>query len=82
MARETAPTSQWAEPRPASVAGSVARYYPVLEDGVWGWTRRASEADGIVVLEDGVLGVDDSTTVGGLRAFGLGGIGPLFAIGA
>lgn len=81
MGREVAPSNQWPEPNAKKSAGRATAFYP-FEDasGVWGWTDRASEADGIIVLVDGVLGIDDAATTGGLRTYGLNGVGPFFAV--
>lgn len=83
MGREIAPTNQWPEPHPQKVGGRAALMYPAFDavTGAWGWTDRRPQADGIILLEDETLGVDDYTTTGGLRAFALGGDGPFFAVG-
>lgn len=81
MAEPTAPTNQWREPHAQKIGGRAALRYPIFEDGAWGWTDRLPQADGIIVLEDGTLGVDDYETTGGLRAFALNGEGPFFAVG-
>lgn len=84
MPRQVAPAAQWAEPNAKKTAGRAARFYPVLDEvsGVWGWSPVASQAAGIVVTESGALGVDDATTTGGQRVFGLNGSGPMMALGA
>lgn len=82
--RAVAPSNQWPVKGGKGAGGVFAirrgQMFPMLEDGVWGWTDIPAEADGIVVLEDEALGVDDYDTAGGLRTFGLNGVGPLFAI--
>lgn len=81
MSRAVAPINQWPEPYPGKTASRMVRLYPTLEGDLWGWTDVAADADGIVVVESGVLGVDDSTVVGGLRVLGLPGTGPMLVLG-
>lgn len=82
MGREIAPTNQWPEPHPQKVGGRATMFFPYEDpvSGVWGWTDRASEADGIILEIDDTLGIDDAVTTGGLRTFGLNGVGPFFAM--
>jgi hypothetical protein len=75
MARDTAPTNQWKELNAEKVAGRGARAYPGEDaSGVWGWTDREDEAEGMIGTSGGVLGVDDSTTTGGARVVAMDGV--------
>lgn len=77
--RSVAPSNQWPVKGGKGADGIYAArpmlLYPAqdYDSGVWGWTEFASEAEGIVDVEDGVLGVDDSTTVGGARVMNFDG---------
>lgn len=73
--QRSVPAVIWDE-KPLSGAGQARRIYPAQDGaGVWGWTTKHSEATGIVDEDvDGVLGFDDSTTVGGLVVLRFGSV--------
>lgn len=76
MSRAIAGTNQWQEPIGSKIAAAATYLYPIYDADaeMWGWTRRPGRASGRVLFDEDseLLGVDDSSTVGGSRMLKLG----------